>query len=181
MKEITALKEQILQYVTLRQILTGQGIIGGIDDQEQIHCPFHGADQKKSARYYGRTDSFYCWVCRKSWDLFSYVADKNGVSFREALKHLITVYKVDISSVPEISDNLESDRLRSKHKVAIDERKRYLLQLHGALLKLKNLIDPGKYGALVYSYMVMKYITPDEKFYESAEKMNAALTRVMRK
>lgn len=178
MKDLKALKEHILSHITLQDLLVSEGVIRGVDEQEQISCPFHGVDVKKSARYYQRTDSFYCWVCRKSWDLFSYVAERNVLSFKEALGHLISVYRIDISSVPEMTDVLGSDKIKVQSKLAVNERTRYLMQLHAALLKLRGKIETTKYAALVYSYMVMKFITPDEKFAESAEKMNGALIRV---
>lgn len=180
MKDLKALKEHILSHVTLRDMLSSEGHIGGLDEQEQLSCPFHGADTKKSARYYQRTDSFYCWVCRKTWDLFSYVADRNGFTFREALNHLVTVHRIDISSVPEITDVLGTGKIKEQQKKVVNNRTKYIMQLHDALLRLRGKIDYAKYGTLVYSYMVMKFITPDEKFIENAEKMNAALIRVMR-
>lgn len=178
MKDLRALKEHILNHVTLQDLLVSEGLLRGVDEQEQISCPFHGVDVKKSARFYAQSDSFYCWVCRKSWDLFSYVSDRNVFSFKEALSHLVSVYRIDISSVPEITDALESDRIKTQPKLAVDERKRYLMQLQAMLLRLRGKIENNKYAALVYSYMVMKFITPNEKFIENAEKMNGALLRV---
>jgi hypothetical protein len=178
MKDLKALKKHILNHVTLQDLLVSEGVLRGVDEQEQISCPFHGADIKKSARYYNRSDSFYCWVCRKSWDLFSYVAERNVLSFKESLSHLISVYRIDISSVPEMTDVLGNEKIKEQSNSTVDERKRYLMQLHTVLLGLRGKIETAKYAALVYSYMVMKFITPDEKFAESAEKMNGALIRV---
>lgn len=44
----------------------------GGDREEQISCPFHGRDQKPSARLYpegaDRRSHVWCFVCQESWD-----------------------------------------------------------------------------------------------------------------
>lgn len=182
MKDLQALKEHIQSQVSLKEILVNEGIISGLDSEEQIHCPFHGADRKKSARYYEKSDSFYCWVCKKTWDIFSYLSDKKGVGFKEVLSELISTHRIDISSVPDALDVSVNSKIKQQEAVSTNAYDKYLMQLKDTLLKLRPRIeDPNKYGALVYSYMVMKKIIPLDKFNENAEKMNAALIRICRR
>lgn len=65
-------KERIVRaskYYTTFEALTNAGIdIPDADTSYQIKCPFHGADNRPSARYYAASDGnsshFYCFKCR---------------------------------------------------------------------------------------------------------------------
>lgn len=181
MKDLKALKEFILSKVQLRDLLIADEHIIGLESEEQMSCPFHGVDVKKSARYYPSSDSFYCWVCRKSWDLFSYLMDRHGLGFNETVKHILLEYRLDISSVPDAIEVLHENNFNEQKKAQICGRSKYVIQLRSTLLRLRPTLDPMKYGALVYSYMVLKNMASDEKFPEYAEKMNAALIRITKK
>lgn len=180
MKDLEALKKHILNKVKLSDLLVAENLINGAGEEEQLSCPFHGVDVKKSARYYSDSDTIYCWVCRKAWDLFAYISQQNGLSFKESLSHIITTYRIDISSVPEMIDVLGTDKIKIKQQHT-NNKERYLLQLKETLFKLRDKIDKVKHAKLVYSYMIMKNSVPNEKFVEYVEKMNSALVRVMEK
>lgn len=63
--------------------LTGKTIITSFDVPQQVRCPFHGKDNKPSARLYPDTDRFYCFVCKESMDAFSFFQAYVGMSFKE--------------------------------------------------------------------------------------------------
>lgn len=178
MKDLDALRAHILDRVRLEDLLRQEGLIHGAMDEEQLSCPFHGADNKKSARYYRETDSMYCWVCRIRWDLFGYYAQKSGTSFSETLRNIISEYRIDTSSIPERSVVLSSSRRKTETAPTVSQKVLYVEKLHSCLETLRGRIAPHKYAALVFSYMIIKYATSDERLPEHAEAVNAALLRV---
>jgi len=44
----------------------------------QISCPFHGKDNRPSARVYPDTNTFRCFFCSKSWAPVTFWAEANG-------------------------------------------------------------------------------------------------------
>ncbi len=87
--------DKIKSRVTMRQIVDyfnmptiSQGII------TQMRCPFHGNDLHASARIY-ETNSMYCWVCTKSWDVISFVKDYKDISFPEACSFLENNFNIE--------------------------------------------------------------------------------------
>lgn len=180
MKDLEKLKEHVKKSITLGILLQNLGKVTYDLDEEQIHCPFHGVDNKKSARYYKATDTIYCWVCKKVWDIFSYTTQKRGNSLKEAISYLVSAYKIDISSVPEQME-VFIQGITGPNKVVIDQKKLFLIQVHDFICNLRDKIDPEKYKKLVFSYMLLKHSVPDEKFMEASTKMNEALIRVTKK
>ena len=178
MKDFQKLKEHIKTVVSLGEMLRSEGKITLEIEEEQISCPFHGVDNKKSARYYRDTDTFYCWVCRKVWDVFSYVQQKNGYSIKDAINGLIRDYRIDISSVPEQMDVFIQGITGPDKPVIIDRKNIFLGQVKDYIYRLRDKINLEKYKRLVHSYMLLRYMVPDDKFVEASDKMNQALTRI---
>ena len=177
MKDLQSLKDHIKKYASLGILLRNEGKLTYELDEEQIHCPFHGADRKKSARYYKESDSIYCWKCKKIWDIFSYMQQSRGTSLRDTINILVQTHRIDISVVPEQMDVLING-VTGSQKVEIDRKKIFLMQLHDYVFALREKIDVIKYNKLAYSYMLLKYSIPDEQLKEAAGKFNEALIRV---
>lgn len=76
----------------------GYSVVSDRHREQQFSCDLHGIDNKPSARYYGRTNSTYCWVCQKSRDAISYMMEKEGLSFRRAIEALEA--KLGLESLP---------------------------------------------------------------------------------
>ena len=178
MKDFQSLKSHIKKHITLGEMLKADGKVSLELEEEQIHCPFHGEDNKKSARYYKDTDTFYCWVCRKIWDVFSYVQQKNGYSIKEAFNQLIRDYHIDVSSVPEQMDVFIQGITGPEKPLVVDRRNIFIEQVHDFIYKLRDKIDLDKYKRLVHSYMLLKYMIPEDKFIKSCNKMNETLTKL---
>jgi len=49
-------------------------------------CPFHGSDRHPSMKIY--KDSFYCFTCGKSGDVFTFVQQMDGCDFKTSFKAL---------------------------------------------------------------------------------------------
>lgn len=47
------------------------------DKEQQISCPFHGADRNASARIYPDSNSIHCFYCGETWDVISFWARAN--------------------------------------------------------------------------------------------------------
>lgn len=178
MKDLQSVKEAILNTVRLEDILVSMGRISGGMAEEQLSCPFHGVDRKKSARYYAETDTAYCWVCTEKWDLFSFVAKKEGMSFAEAIAYLVKTYRVRTEHLPEATEGvLLRHRTRTSSKV--QPKTVYVEKLKAAIVAIRDEVVLEKYRSLVFGYMYLKYRTPDEKIQESAETLRASILKVI--
>lgn len=178
MKDLDALKEAIRASVTLSELMQSRGLIRGTAEEEQFRCPFHGADNKPSARYYSRTDSAYCWVCKQSWDVIRFVQKIEEMSFSQAINHLVKIGKVDLSKIP---DTLE----RKAKKIEIDKglkassRKVTTEKLKRAIMTLRGHVPEDRYARTVYAYMMVKYTVEDKEFPELAEKLKTSIIRLV--
>ncbi len=105
MKDPVKLKELVQEKVDLGDVLQDYGAHFVYNpskaEEVQLRCPFHGDDRKPSARYYKDSQSMFCWVCHKRWDLFEFIMDKEQTHFIHALKILVNKYKLDTSSIPD--------------------------------------------------------------------------------
>lgn len=122
-----ARKQRVLELCDLGELLQSYGYAITPDRQheQQFSCDLHGSDVKPSARYYGPTNSTYCWVCQKSRDAISYVMEKEQIGFLAAIKHLED--KLGLEPLPwegnEELDSLENTT-PSKNISFEDEEKR---------------------------------------------------------
>ena len=66
----------------------GYSVVPDRQREQQFSCDLHGPDNKPSARYYGLSNSTYCWVCQKTRDAIAWVVEKELMGFREAVEHL---------------------------------------------------------------------------------------------
>ena len=100
MNDVEAIKEQVRMAEVLRDYHV-QFLNSG--EPEQIHCPFHGADINRSARFYPENDSVYCWVCDHTWDVIDFVKDKEELAFVETVRLMKAKYTVVIETPDYVS------------------------------------------------------------------------------
>ena len=103
MDDVTAIKEQLHIYTVLADY--NVEFFGG-GTPEQIHCPFHYPDTNRSCRVYPETDSLYCFVCDKTWDVIEFIKDKEELSFGAACAFIMSRYDVEIYT-PDYETSLE--------------------------------------------------------------------------
>jgi len=79
----------------------------GADEEEQFSCPFHGADNKPSARVYpseGQNKSHaWCYVCQERWDAISVWQKAYGGgegSFTRALLEIEQAFGIEAPVMP---------------------------------------------------------------------------------
>lgn len=176
-KELKAVKEEIKKHVTLKDLLIESGKIRGILPEEQFSCTFHGADLQKSARYYEETDTCHCFTCHKSWDIYSYLQQRDNLNFKQTLTYLLKTYRIDISKLPDaISTNTN---LRKQNKQKFDNKKLFLFKVKDMISSFEGRIPAEKYTRLVYAYMVIKYSFKEEdEFLENALKLKRAVEKI---
>jgi DNA primase len=180
MKDLSSLIDFIKENVSLKDILVRKGKIRGTLPEEQFSCMFHGADRKKSSRYYKETDTAYCWVCKKKWDVISFIQEMEGMTFPQALKYIVGAYNLDTSRLPDTPE-AEVKRITAREKVRIDDRKLSIEKLSQAIASVRDELPPETYDKIVHSFMVLKYQVSDEKFQEMFCKLRDAMLRVFEK
>lgn len=81
------------------------------DTASQISCPFHGPDNRPSARFYprmgGTHDYVHCYFCKESWDSVNLYMRIKGLRFMDALKDLERRYHVKVPVRPDMPDDYE--------------------------------------------------------------------------
>jgi hypothetical protein len=151
MKDPIKLKELIIEQVNLADVMVSYHVHFLYNpkaaDEAQFKCPFHGKDNKPSARLYNATKTCYCWVCRKAWDVVSFIMEKEHLSFSEALKFIVNKYEVDTSSIP---DNLVL-KFTAPEISDIEVKMKFL---HTNILSLRGKVPLEKYQALCMGFMM---------------------------
>jgi len=74
----------------------------------QLKCPFHGADNKPSGRFYprsgGRPAYLRCFKCKENWDGLNLFAKFRNMRFMDALVELERRYHVKVPRRPDVPD-----------------------------------------------------------------------------
>ncbi len=180
MKDVESLKEIIKQHATLKDVLVEIGSIRGKGPEEQFSCPFHGRDLKKSCRYYEETDSAYCWVCKERWDIFSFTAKKQQITFSQVLWYLVKLHRIDVSKLPEVEE-AAIEKIKNREPIKVNDRDVKLDNLRRAVLCLKEDFEIKRYSGAVFSYMLLKYMVPLEKFNDNYDKLRQVILKHIKK
>ena len=80
--------EEIKQNLTMREVVERYGL--KIGRGEMVSCPWHGDDRHASMKIY--KDSFHCFACGASGDVFSFVMKMDGCDFKTAFLTLGGTY-----------------------------------------------------------------------------------------
>jgi hypothetical protein len=120
--------------------------IDSVPDQTtptQISCPFHGKDNRPSARYYpasgSHSDYVRCYTCKENWDSINLLAKFRGLRFMQALSDLERRYGIKIQRHPE--ENLidaPSERKSSYQSTEWNDIPRVLKLLESKLVRLRD-------------------------------------------
>ena len=155
MKDLRKLKDLVVENVNLADVMEQYGVHFTYSpkhaDEVQYKCPFHGKDNKPSARLYNTTESCWCFYCKKRWDVISFIEDKEKLSFINSIKYIINRYHVDTSSIPD-DVSIQS----SKPPEASDNRAD-LIYLKNNIVALRQKIDLAKYKALCMGYLMVEF------------------------
>jgi len=131
------MKDEILNYVTMENILDKYGIE---HKRGMFSCPFHGEDRKPSAKAY--YNSFYCFSCNATGDIIEFVEELFNLSFKEAMQKINIDFglglennKVDYEKLRQVQ-NIKNEKKIKKKKLT----KRYC-DLCDNRLKLEKAIN----------------------------------------
>lgn len=117
--------EEIKQSTSMREIIARYGLTP--NRAGFIKCPFHNGDNSPSLKVY--KDSFYCFGCGASGDVFSFVEKMDNLSFKEAYLSLGGEYKREtnkFSSMRKIQ-KAKMQRKRKEQKIEqIRQRRAYV-------------------------------------------------------
>jgi len=177
-RRIMAVRERFSAYDALME----RGVDSIPDDTTptQIQCPFHGADNRPSARYYprsgGKHDYVRCFKCRENWDSISLLSKYQGLRFMDALVALERRFHIQIPKRPEGPEIVEPAERGSQYvsdKWA--DTPRMISMMETKLLRIRdkcNLTDYIKFCR------VLDAIDWD---YEKIQKTVPAMTQALRK
>lgn len=155
--------ENIKKNVRLRSVVDLFGIFCQSEGEiTQIHCPFHGSDSHASARIYS-SNTMYCWVCSKSWDVIGFVRDLKHISFQESCAFLEDAYglqkinRIESQTVKESFDDYVKSHLEKTREKDFDkefEKISHLLISTRDQMSLKDYVCLfHRWESLYYSYM----------------------------
>lgn len=84
--EINEIKSRvpILDLISLFEI----NVRSSFGNERQCSCPFHGEDKHPSARIYVKTNSMYCFTCKKSYDVIDIIREFKKLSFDEVIEFI---------------------------------------------------------------------------------------------
>jgi hypothetical protein len=180
MKDIVVVKQIIAESITLGDVLKEDVGISLDIDEIQLSCPFHGVDAKKSTRYYRDTDTMYCWVCKKSWDLYGYVSQREALAFNKTVDFIVKKYRIDISKAPDVFSGGETSPMFAKRRVEVDGKALAVEKIKNYLVKLRGKIEDEKYIRLVFAFMLLKHNTPEERFRADSNKLASIIVKLNR-
>jgi len=154
MKDPIKLKELITEKVDFGDLMISYGVDLKYDhhvmDEIQIKCPFHGQDNKPSARFYAKTQTCFCWVCRKSWDAVNFVMDKENMGFIAAIRYLLNRFNIDTSSIPD-------DPTIDFSSPIVSDKNVLMLKIKNNILEFRKKLPFEKYRTICAVYCMLKY------------------------
>lgn len=160
MKNPFKVKEVILKTLDMAYVMEDYHVQFAFNphaiDEVQFKCPFHGKDNKPSARFYKSTQSAYCWVCMKRWDIIDFIMERENVSFIRALQFLINKYKIDVSGIPD-----EPEFKTNGH--AVSDTGYRLISVKNKIRELRGSLPLEKYKFLCAAYYMITFSLFQEK------------------
>lgn len=166
--------EDLKRSISMRELVESYGI--KVNNKGFCCCPFH-KEKTPSMKIY--KDSYHCFGCNASGDIFSFVQQFECVSFKEAYKRLGGTYR----HVETLRDKLKADvekrkfeeqkRARKRAEARLKRDKLLLITKITALKEVKAAEEPGSNAwhycenQLLQSYDILNdYIEKGVNIYE---------------
>ena len=124
--------EEIKQIHTMKEIVESVGLT--INRNGFCKCPFHLGDNTASLKIY--KDSFYCFGCGKSGDIFSFLQEYHNITFKEAYRILGGTYDRDKKESISYSTLLKIEKARIERKRNEYVKKQYKSKLNNLILTI---------------------------------------------
>ncbi len=180
-RRVAAVRENYTAF----QCITERGIEVPDDSTPyQIPCPFHGADNRPSARYYPKSghknDYVRCFKCKENWDSINLYSKFNGKRFMDALQDLERRFRIKIPQRPESPEITEpAERKDSYVSNLWQDVPRVLALIEDKLIRVREKCSLTDY---VRFCRVMDAVQWDfDKVGKSLPAMSAALQKLMKR
>src|SRR4051794_37633829 len=123
------LKTRILTRVPLADLISETVALERRGAQPVACCPFHG---EKTPSFYVYPDHYHCFGCKRHGDAITFVREKQGLGYVDALRHLATKYGIEAPELEESRGRLDRQRQSaSLYKMMLDAQEFYTASLHG--------------------------------------------------
>jgi len=112
-----------IKALPITEVLAGEGVLVKKVGREGVcHCVWH-EDTNPSLTISDQKGFLFCHVCRASGDAISYIKEKFGLSFREAVERIAANNSIQVIYVDENSEELEKRRVeREAAYEAVDKK-----------------------------------------------------------
>lgn len=106
----------------------------------QLACPFHGPDNRPSARYYGATNQehFHCYACKVHETSIGLLAKFKNIKYNEALVQLERRFGIKVPRKPEESITESVEKSSHYESEAWKNIPRVLDLLEKKLMRLRD-------------------------------------------
>ena len=126
------LSDRIKDLLPMREVIEMYGF--SPNRHNCIRCPFHS---EKTASFHIYSKSYYCFGCGKSGDIFSFVQEIKGVSFKDALYSLAQIVGIPTEDVTKANIMKVERKASNQEKWEAKEYAIYrILSTYFNLLKL---------------------------------------------
>ncbi len=166
-KEMT--KEEIKDLYSMKDILERYGLPQP-NRAGFVCCPFH-KEKTASMKIYPK--SYFCFGCGNGGDIFSFVQQMDGISFKEAFKELGGETDNSFSTRLKIYQAQKKREMQRKIEEKLRQKRElnYLLMevYHKCLDRLEPLSDAwcDTYNALQYQEYLWEILNDPEECYET--------------
>ena len=123
-------------------LLRGKDLVDLIDNLEPMtdgtyrkRCELHNGGNPTSFTVFPSTNTFRCWSCDASGDIFGYIMERDGVTFAESVEILADHYNI----------SLKSDQKYTTQK-SLAEKNEYLCKTYEQKLPVVHEYLTGKRG-----------------------------------
>lgn len=131
LKRTSQLKDRIKNDVRIEEFMRLDGVeLKARGANFKALCPFH-ADSDPSMTISTGKQMWHCFVCSDGGDVIDYAQKKHGMTFKEAMKYIATVVKIDITDFETKPEEFTPEEAARFH--ALDIFKRFADWCHGNL------------------------------------------------
>lgn len=161
--------EQIKNLYSMKDILERYGLPHP-NRAGFICCPFH---KEKTASMKIYKDSFYCFGCGSGGDIFDFVQEMNGISFKEAYAALGGNYENSFSARLKIYQAQKKREMQRKAERELNKKRELNYMLMDIYRNLLDRLEPlsdswaDTYNALQYQEYLWEILNDPEECYEA--------------
>lgn len=157
-------KDNIKKHVSMRRLIDYYQVpTQGEGEETQVSCCFHGEDEHASARIYS-TNTMYCWVCNKVWDVISFIVDYENKPFKEActfLEQTFNIPQIDVDEAYAYDSNIFAPK-----KEKIRDFEKDFQKINNFLIRNRLLFSLDSYVKHFHHYDMLYNLYKSDKFEE---------------